>query len=123
MNKSQIRIAERRHALVTRAAAQRLQLGQDLDAWRRPLAIADKGMAAVRFIKSHPAWMMGGVVLPGLMGPTLVGKWMRRGWFALQVANKLRRGAPAAERMVGSGGRLLTAGLSGITAAVQRLRS
>jgi YqjK-like protein len=64
MNKKLIRLAERRERLVTRAAEQRVALAQNIEPYRMPLALADRGIYALRYIKSHPEWLVGVVVLP-----------------------------------------------------------
>lgn len=64
MNKRMIRLVERRERLVAQAAAQRVALAQNIEPWRMPLARIDQGLAAVRFIRSHPViWMVGGAAL------------------------------------------------------------
>ena len=91
MNEKLIRLAERRERLVAQAAAQRMALAQSIEPWRQPLARADQGLAALRYIKGHPAWIVGGVVLLlGVLRPVRVGKWLTRGWATWQLVNKLR---------------------------------
>jgi hypothetical protein len=90
MNDKLTRLAERRERLVAQAAAQRVALVQDIEPWRIPLALADQGLAALRFFKRHPAWIVGGVVLLATQRPGGVGKWLRRGWMTWQIMNKLR---------------------------------
>ena len=90
MNEKLIRLAERRERLVANAAAQRMALAQYIEPWRIPLARADQGLAALRFIKSHPAWIVGGGVLLAALRPGRVGKWLRRGWVTWQILNQLR---------------------------------
>lgn len=90
MNDKLIRLAERRERLVAQAAAQRVALAQNIEPWRVPLALADQGLAALRFIKRHPAWMVGGVVMFAALRPGNVGKWLRRGWVTWQIMHKLR---------------------------------
>ena len=90
MHKKLIRLAERRQRLVAQAAAQRMVLAQNIVPWRIPLALADQGLAALRFIKGHPAWIVGGVVVVAVLRPGSVGKWLRRGWVAWQILHKLR---------------------------------
>ena len=60
-----------------------------------PLARADQGLAVLRYIKAHPAWIVGGVALlaalrPGRVRAAGVGKWLTRGWAAWQLVHKLR---------------------------------
>jgi hypothetical protein len=90
MNDKLIRLAERRERLAAQAAAQRMTLAQNIDPWRTPLARADQGLAALRYIKSHPAWIVGGVVLLAALRHGRVGKWLGRGWVTWQMLYKLR---------------------------------
>jgi len=90
MNKKLIRLAERRERLVTRAAEQRVVLAQNIEPYRIPLALADRGMNALRYIKHHPEWIIGGVVLLAALRPGRVGKWLGRGWVTWQMMYTLR---------------------------------
>jgi hypothetical protein len=90
MNNKLIRLAERRERLVTRAAEQRVTLAQNIEPWRIPLALADRGMTALRYIKSHPEWIVGVVVLRAALRPGRVGKWLGRGWVTWQMMYTLR---------------------------------
>lgn len=91
MNKKLRQLAERRERLVAQAAAQRMTLAQNIEPWRLPLARADQGLAALRYIKGHPAWIVGGVVLLlGVLRPGRVGKWLGRGWVTWRMVHKLR---------------------------------
>lgn len=90
MNDKLIRLAERRERLVAQAAAQRMALAQNIEPWRKPLARADQGLAALRYIGSHPAWIVGGVVLLAILRPGRIGKWLGRGWVTWQMLHKLR---------------------------------
>ena len=90
MNDKLMQLAERREDLVAQAAAQRMVLAQNIEPWRTPLALADQGLAVLRFIKSHPAWITGGGALFAALRPGRVGKWLRRGWLTLQIMRKLR---------------------------------
>lgn len=90
MNEKLIRLAERRERLVAQAAAQRMALAQNIEPWRIPLTRADQGLAALRYIKSHPAWIVGGVVLLAALQPGRIGKWLRLGWVTWQMMHKLR---------------------------------
>jgi hypothetical protein len=90
MNQNLIRLAERRERLVAQAAAQRTALAQNIEPWRTPLALADQGLAALRFIKRHPAWIVGGGILLAALRVNRVGKWLERGWVTWQIVQKLR---------------------------------
>jgi len=90
MNKTLIRLADRRERLVEQVAAQRVQLAQSIEPWRIPLARADQGLAALRYIKRHPAWLVGGGLLLATLQPGRFGIWLQRGWVAWQVMHQLR---------------------------------
>ena len=90
MNKKLIRLAERRERLVTRAAEQRVALAQNIEPYRVPLALADRGLYALRYLRSHPEWLVGVVVLLVALRPGRVGKWLGRGWVTWQMMYTLR---------------------------------
>ncbi len=78
-------LAKRRHKLIVQAATQREALQQCIDPWRTPLTLADRGLSAIRYVKSSPILMMGTMALLGILRPTRVGKWLHRSWLLLQV--------------------------------------
>ncbi len=81
-------LAERREYLVTEVAAQRLLLSQNFETWRAPLALADRGLAAVRYIKSHPIWVTGASIgLFTVVRPSRIGKVLTA-WLA-SVASRV----------------------------------
>jgi YqjK-like protein len=90
MNEKLIRLAERRERLVAQAAAQRVALAQNIEPWRIPLTLADRGMTTLRYVKSHPEWIVGVVVLLAALRPGRVGKWLGRGWVTWQMMHSLR---------------------------------
>jgi hypothetical protein len=92
MNDKLVRLAKRRELLVAQAAAQRIILAQNIAPWRAPLALADQGLAVLRFIRRHAVWVAGGGLLLGVLRPAggSVGKWMRRAWVGWQIVRKLR---------------------------------
>lgn len=91
MNKKLLKLAQRRERLVSEAERQRVQLTQTVDTLRAPLAMADKGVAAISYIKTHPLLMVGGsAVLMKILRPSRIGKWFSRGLFAWQMMHKLQ---------------------------------
>jgi len=48
------------------------------------------GLAALRFIKRHPAFLVGGSILFAALRPGRVMKWLRRGWVVWQMIPRLR---------------------------------
>jgi hypothetical protein len=67
-----------------------VELAQNIEPWRTPLALADQGLTALRYIKHHPEWIVGGVVLLAALRPGHVGKWLGRGWVTWQMMYTLR---------------------------------
>lgn len=88
MNKTQL--TERRERLIAEAAAQRATLARCIEPWRAPLAVADKGVSALHFLKQHPALLAGGGILLAALRPVRVVRWLRRGWVAWRVLRGLR---------------------------------
>lgn len=91
MNKKLIRLAERRSQLVAQAAAQRTALAHNLEPWRARLALADQGVAVLRYIGRHPALMVGAALLIAIWRPRRAGKWLQRGWVVWKLGRRLRR--------------------------------
>ena len=75
----------RRADLVARSAAQRAGLGEACHAWRLPLALADQGVAAWRFVHKHPVLLVGVGAILALTRPRLALKWFQRGWTLWRV--------------------------------------
>lgn len=90
MNKKQTRLAERRESLIAQAAAQRSALGWNMEPLRAPLAKADRGLAALRYVRQHPVWLVGGVAALAALRRFRTGKWLTRGVLAWQMVRKLR---------------------------------
>lgn len=89
MNGKLTRLAERRSLLIAQAAAQRTELATDMTPWRARLALADKGIAAVRYVRSRPALVLGVALLVAALRPRRAGTWLRRGWLAWQIRRRL----------------------------------
>jgi len=79
-----------RERLIARAALQRTALARGIDTWRAPLALADQGLAALRFIRAHPTWMIGGLILLARLRSGRGGKWLQHGWLTWQIVQALR---------------------------------
>lgn len=59
MNKQMREVMRRRGELLASIAAQREQVAQIGTRWRAPLALADQGLAVVRFLRSRPVLVAG----------------------------------------------------------------
>lgn len=90
MNHQLQKLAARKQLLIAQAASQRMLLAYNADSLRKPLAMADKGLSVLRYIKHHPIVVAGGGALLSIAKPSGIGKWIRRGWLAWQILNKFR---------------------------------
>jgi hypothetical protein len=92
MSEKQNRLGERRVHLVAQAAAQRRTLARDMEAWRTPLALTDQGLAALRYIRIHPQWLIGPILLLAVLRPRRVGKWLGSSWVSWRLTRRLLGG-------------------------------
>lgn len=91
MNKTLIRLAERRAFLIEESTRQRVALSQESVPWRIVLARADEGIAVVRYVKNHPVRLIGaGSILLAVIGPGRLWRLLGRGVIAWRMANRLR---------------------------------
>jgi hypothetical protein len=91
VSKRLIELAERRERLIALAALQRSGFSRNLSPFKAGCAVADKGVMAVRYLQQHPALVAGGVGLLVALRPRKAFGWLRRGWFAWRVVQKLRQ--------------------------------
>lgn len=91
MNSTLNRLAERREYLVAQAAAQRDALAQNMAPWRAPLAVADRGVQALRSLRRHPALLLGTALVFVAWRPKRVGKWPRMLWAGWQIGRRMFR--------------------------------
>ena len=89
MSKKGVALAERRERLIDQAARQRVALRRDIEPWRVPLALADQGIIAVRFVRHHPQWVVGVVFLLIAARPAGAWKWLQRGLISWQIVRQL----------------------------------
>jgi hypothetical protein len=70
---------QRRGELLARIATQREQVAGIGARWQAPLALADRGLAAVRFVRSHPVPVAGVAALFVVRRRGVVGL-LKGGW-------------------------------------------
>lgn len=63
MNRQLNELAQHRIELLTRIAAQRVQMADAGEQWQTRLAMIDKGLNAVRFLRSSPVLLAGTAAL------------------------------------------------------------
>jgi hypothetical protein len=59
MNEKLFELKQRRGKLLARIAAQRGQIAEAGAEWDAPLALADRGIAGVRYVRRHPLMVAG----------------------------------------------------------------
>ena len=79
MNERMLEVMRRRSELQARIAAQRVQIAEAGVRWQPVLALADRGIAAAGFLRSHPA-LVGGVAALMLIRRRGVTGLLRMGW-------------------------------------------
>ena len=75
-------IRARRAHLMARAAVERERIFVQLHAWEAPLALADKGYAAARYVRRNPQWIVAAAVLLAVLRPRRALSWARNGLIA-----------------------------------------
>ncbi|OGS91814.1 MAG: hypothetical protein A2Z95_07845 [Gallionellales bacterium GWA2_60_18] len=74
-------VMQRRGELLARIAAQRGQVADTAARWQAPLAIADRGVAAIRFLRERPLLVAGVATLFVIRRRGMLGL-VRLGWMA-----------------------------------------
>lgn len=90
MSKKLTHLADRRRQLIAQAAAQRTALAHNVEPWRARLELADRGVAALRYIGRSPVLMVGAALLLAALRPQRARKWLQRGWLVWQIGRRLR---------------------------------
>jgi len=91
MNNKRIQLAERRAALVAKAANQRMELTEAFAPLHALLMIADKGLQTLRSLAQHPVLLAGAVALAVAVRPK---RWLfvlENGWLVWRLALAAKR--------------------------------
>ena len=91
MNKKLAQTISHREHLIAQIAAQRTDLTQNMHALRPPLALADRGITVFRYVKRHPALLVGASLLFVVIRPKRSGKWLKLGLMVWQLRRGLLR--------------------------------
>ena len=94
MNAKLIELAERQKILVAMAATQRAELSQALAPWREALAVVDRGLVGVRYVRSYAALLVGVVAFVVPLLPWRMAKWLRRDGLVWRVVHAVKRILP-----------------------------
>ena len=83
-------IARRKESLVAKSGRERAALASEFGVWQKPIAVIEQGLAAARFLKSHPLLVAAAVVVVAALGRRKLPRWagralmVWRAWGALQ---------------------------------------
>lgn len=79
MNRRRLaQIHARRERLIARSAAQRDEMALLLAPLAGPLALADRGVALVHYVRAHPGVLAIAVVVFAILSPKRAFRWSRR---------------------------------------------
>jgi len=84
MKKRLSELACRRRLLLGKIEDQRVVLGEISLHWKKPLARADTGLNAIRFIRAHPGLMSGGIAALLALRRNGIGGLLHKGWRSLR---------------------------------------
>jgi hypothetical protein len=91
MSEKLTRLAERRAAIVAKAARQRETLAEATRVWRRPLSWVDRGASLLGHITRHPLLMAGSLATVVALRPYFLIRWGQRAWVAWRLAQGVRK--------------------------------
>jgi hypothetical protein len=82
VNRRLAQIQVRRERLMAKAAAQREEVALLLSPWAKPLAVADRGVAAAAYVKAHPSIVLLAAAALVVLSPRRAFRWARTGFAA-----------------------------------------
>lgn len=91
MNPTLFHLAQQRARLIARAASQREELTLAFSGLHRPLALADKGIHALRYLGRHPLLLTGAVAVVLLLRPKRWFGLLEKGWLAWRMVLAAKR--------------------------------
>lgn len=74
-----IDVARRKERLLADCARRRAELVAELTAWRAPIAVMERSVAATRFIRAHPVAVAAVIAAMAVLGRRHLARWARRG--------------------------------------------
>lgn len=89
MNHQLQNLEKKRERLIAEAASQRGLVGHFANSLHKPLAMTDKCLNVLSYIKHHPILLAGsGATLLSIAKPNGIGKWLRRSLLVWQLTKK-----------------------------------
>lgn len=83
-------LARRQQQLLIRSAELRVTLAHQAQVLQAPLAVADQVRAGVQWLRQHPQWPLGALVLLALKRPRRALGWASRLWWGWRVYLRAR---------------------------------
>lgn len=90
MTPRQLELALKRQRLEWQAQSQREDMSHHLQIFLPAFGAADKVRAGAKFLRAHPEWLAGGVVLLAVLRPRKAWRWGRRGAMVWGLWKKLK---------------------------------
>ncbi len=78
----------RQQSLLVRSAQLRLAMANQVQVFRRPLAVADQARSRLQWLYSNPAWPLGALLLVFVLRPRRTIVWGGRLWWAWRMFNR-----------------------------------
>jgi hypothetical protein len=92
MTRNLAEIRRRRERLIGKAAAQRDEVALLAARWERPLALADRAIAATEYLRAHPGYVVAAIGVVVILSPRRAFRWAGRGlalWRGYRSVTKL----------------------------------
>lgn len=90
MSSRGIELAVKRERLIARSALQRAALAQQSAVIAKPLALADRGLAAARLAGRHPVLVAAAVAALVVWRPRKAVRVLQYGWMGWQMLRRVR---------------------------------
>jgi hypothetical protein len=92
-------LARRHQQLLVRSAELRVALAHQARVLQTPLALADQARAGLHWLRAHPQWPLGALLLLAVTRPRRALRWASRLWmgwdFYKNMRGMFRKAAPA----------------------------
>jgi hypothetical protein len=85
-----IELARRKERLVARAAVQRAEIAAAFHRWQGPIGIADRALAAGRFLRAHPVLLVVALAVAAVLGRRRLLGLASRGFAVWRLLRALR---------------------------------
>lgn len=93
-------LAARQQQLLIRSAELRVTLAHQSQTLQGPLALADQAVSSVHWLRSHPQWPLGALLLLAVIRPRRALAWAGRLWWGWGLYQRARSWLARGERKV-----------------------